>query len=38
MTTYAYQSMNSDGKKIGELSYQPGGPKAFIAALEKLKK
>lgn len=30
--------LNSDGKKIGELSYQPGGPKAFIAALEKLKK
>ena len=30
--------LNSDGKKIGELGYQPGGPKAFIAALEKLKK
>jgi len=30
--------LDSDGKKIGELGYQPGGPKAFIAALEKLKK
>lgn len=30
--------LNSDGRKIGELGYQPGGPKAFIAALEKLKK
>jgi protein disulfide-isomerase len=30
--------LNSAGKKVGELSYQPGGPKAFIAALEKLKK
>jgi thioredoxin-related protein len=30
--------LNSDGKKIGELGYQPGGAKAFIAELEKLKK
>ena len=30
--------LDSDGKKIGELGYQPGGPTAFIAALEKLKK
>lgn len=30
--------LNSDGKKVGELGYQPGGPKAFIAALDKLKK
>jgi protein disulfide-isomerase len=30
--------LNGDGKKIGELGYMPGGPKAFIAALEKLKK
>lgn len=30
--------LNSAGKKVGELGYQPGGPKAFIAALEKLKK
>jgi protein disulfide-isomerase len=30
--------LNSEGKKVGELGYQPGGPKAFIAALEKLKK
>lgn len=30
--------LNSDGKQVGELGYQPGGPKAFIAALEKLKK
>ena len=29
--------LNSEGKKVGELGYQPGGPKAFIAALEKLK-
>ena len=29
--------LNSEGKKVGELDYQPGGPKAFIAALEKLK-
>jgi thioredoxin-related protein len=30
--------LNSDGKKVGELGYQAGGPKAFIAELEKLKK
>lgn len=30
--------LNRDGKKIGELGYQRGGPKAFIASLEKLKK
>jgi protein disulfide-isomerase len=30
--------LNSDGKKVGELGYQPGGPKAFIAELDKLKK
>ena len=30
--------LNSEGAKIGELGYQPGGPKAFIASLEKLKK
>jgi protein disulfide-isomerase len=30
--------LNGEGKKVGELGYQPGGPKAFIAALEKLKK
>jgi protein disulfide-isomerase len=29
--------LNSEGKKVGELGYQPGGPKAFIAALEQLK-
>ena len=29
--------LNAEGKKVGELGYQPGGPKAFIAALEKLK-
>jgi protein disulfide-isomerase len=29
--------LNGDGKKLGELGYQPGGPKAFIASLEKLK-
>ncbi len=30
--------LNADGKKVGELGYQEGGPKAFIAALEKLPK
>lgn len=25
------------GKKVGELGYMPGGPEAFIAALEKLR-
>ena len=30
--------LDSEGKKVGELGYMPGGPKAFIAALEKLKK
>jgi len=29
--------LGPDGKKVGELGYQPGGPKAFIAELEKLK-
>ena len=29
--------LNGDGKKVGELGYQPGGPKAFIAELDKLK-
>jgi thioredoxin-related protein len=29
--------LNSQGKKIGELGYMPGGPKPFIAELEKLK-
>ena len=30
--------LNSAGKKVGELGYQPGGPKPFIAELDKLKK
>lgn len=30
--------LKSDGSKAGDLGYQPGGPKAFIASLEKLKK
>ncbi len=30
--------LNGDGKKVGELGYEPGGPKNFIAQLEKLKK
>lgn len=30
--------LNSKGKKVGELGYMEGGPKAFIAELEKLKK
>jgi protein disulfide-isomerase len=29
--------LNGEGKKVGELGYQPGGPKAFIASLNKLK-
>jgi len=29
--------LNGEGKKIGELSYMPGGPKAFLAELEKVK-
>lgn len=29
--------LDSNGKKVGELGYQPGGPKPFIAELEKLK-
>lgn len=30
--------LNSEGKKIGELGYEEGGPKPFIEKLEKLKK
>jgi len=30
--------LNGEGKKVGELGYMKGGPKAFIAALEKLRK
>jgi protein disulfide-isomerase len=30
--------LNSDGQKVGELYYTPGGPSAFIAELEKLRK
>ena len=30
--------LNSAGQKVGQLGYMPGGPKAFIAELEKLKK
>jgi len=29
--------LNAEGKKVGELGYQPGGAKPFIAELEKLK-
>jgi protein disulfide-isomerase len=29
--------LDSEGKQVGKLGYQPGGPKAFIEALEKLK-
>lgn len=29
--------LNSAGKKIGELGYQEGGPKPFIAQLEKIR-
>lgn len=30
--------LSSEGKKVGELGYMKGGPKAFTAELEKLKK
>lgn len=30
--------LNAQGKKVGQLGYQQGGPKAFIAELDKLKK
>lgn len=30
--------LDSDGKKIGELGYMPGGSKAFVAALEALRR
>ena len=30
--------LNSQGKKVGELGYQEGGPAAFIAKLDALKK
>lgn len=30
--------LNSEGKQIGELGYMRGGPKAFLAELDKLKK
>jgi thioredoxin-related protein len=30
--------LNSEGKKVGELGYMAGGPKAFIAKLDELKK
>lgn len=30
--------LNGDGKQVGELGYMPGGPKAFTAELDKLKK
>lgn len=29
--------LDSEGQKIGQLGYMEGGPKAFIAAIEKLK-
>lgn len=29
--------LNSDGKKIGELGYEPGGPNPFLAKLQKLR-
>jgi len=29
--------LNSEGKQVGQLGYQAGGPKAFIEELEKLK-
>lgn len=30
--------LDSNGKKVGEIGYTPGGPAAFIAALDKLRK
>ncbi len=30
--------LNSNGQKVGELGYQPGGPKPFIEKLQQLKK
>ncbi len=30
--------LNSEGKQAGELGYMPGGPKAFLGELDKLKK
>jgi thioredoxin-related protein len=30
--------LDGEGKKVGELGYMPGGPKAFLAALDKLNK
>ena len=30
--------LDGDGKKVGTLGYMPGGPKAFIAELEKIRK
>jgi hypothetical protein len=30
--------LNANGKKVGELGYMEGGPEAFIAAIEKLRK
>ncbi len=30
--------LNGDGKKVGELGYMPGGPKAFIGKLNEVKK
>lgn len=30
--------LDSNGNKLGDLGYEPGGPKAFIAELEKLRK
>ncbi len=30
--------LNANGEKVGELSYIPGGPSAFIAELDKLRK
>ena len=30
--------LNAEGRKVAQLGYMPGGPAAFIAALEKLRK
>ncbi len=30
--------LNGEGRKVGELGYMPGGPSAFLAELDKLRK
>ena len=30
--------LNTEGKQVGQMGYQPGGPKPFVADLDKVKK